>query len=145
MSLSFQETMSGTADTPDGRRHFHFTVTAASPTALALVGWAPLALAGTATFEGVVTDAPLLPGSMLEIGPPLHRFLRYQVHFRDAAGDVYRFFGQKTVYLTRLPRTMSTLEGRVYRNGDDLGAATLRFDFKDLVPFLGSFRLAAAA
>jgi len=112
---------------------------------LALFGWEPLRLEGTAYLEGVVPRAPLLPGSQLEIGLPLHRFLRYQVHFRDPDGNQYRFFGQKTVRFLHLPRTMTTLAGRLFRNGADLGAATLRFGLWDLPCFLGSFSLAPHA
>jgi hypothetical protein len=145
MSLRFQETMAGAVTTATGARALRFTAVAASSSALALLGWQPLSLAGTATLAGIVEDAPLLPGSQLEIGPPLHRSLRYQVHFRDATGNVYRFFGQKTLALLHLARTMTTLEGTVYKNGDEYGPATLRFKLGDLPRFLGSFRLAASA
>ncbi|HEY3354035.1 MAG TPA: hypothetical protein VGQ83_12355 [Polyangia bacterium] len=145
MALRFQETMAGTVATAEGPREFLFTATASCGSALALLGWAPLHLEGTATLEGVVDGATLLPGSQLEIGPPLHRFLRYQVHFRDPRGNVYRFFGQKTVFVLRLRRTMTTLVGRLYRNGADVGEATLRFALRDLPQLIGSFRFAAAA
>ena len=144
MRLHFDETMTGTVSTPDGARHFEFTGRADAPSPLAMVGWVPFKLEGTASLEGAAENAPLLPGSVLEIGLPLHRHLRYQVHFRDRAGNLYRFFGQKTVYLLALPRTMTTLEGTVFRNGAELGPATLRFDLKELPKFLLSFSLQAA-
>ena len=144
MPLRFEETMSGEVMTPDGERYFEFTVRAASGSLLALVGWAPLALEGTATLEGAAERAPLLRGSLLEIGLPLHRFLRYQVHFRSPEGDVYRFFGQKTVSLLRLPGSMTTLRGQLFKDGAELGPATLRFKLRDLPRFLGSFSTVAS-
>jgi hypothetical protein len=143
--LRFTETMAGTVETATGRRRFHFEVTAAGGSLLALLGWEPLRLEGTAFLAGVVPRAAVLPGSQLEIGLPLHRFLRYQVHFRDPDGNLYRFFGQKTVRLLRLPRTMTTLEGHLFKNGADYGAATLRFALRDLPRFLGSFALGSHA
>jgi hypothetical protein len=144
MRLHFDETMAGTVTTPGGPRRFEFTGRAAAGSPLAMLGWGSLTLTGTATLQGAVEDAPLLPGSNLEIGLPLHRHLRYQVHFRDGHGNQYRFFGQKTVYLLKLPRTMTTLEGTLFKNGAELGPATLRFDLKALPKFLASFSLQAA-
>jgi hypothetical protein len=141
MRLHFDETMSGEVrlkSPAELRRRFVFSGRAESDSALALVGWAPLALTGTATLEGVVENAPLLPESRVEIGLPLHRFLRYQVHFR-AGADIYRFFGQKTVEVLHLPRTMTTLDGALFKNGDEVGPATLLFDLKDLPHFVRSF------
>jgi hypothetical protein len=143
MRLHFDETMAGTVTTPDGERKFKFTVMAdASP--LAMLGWGKFQLEGTASLEGTVLDAPLLPGSVLEIGLPLHRYLKYQVHFRDPAGNLYRYFGQKTVFLLALPRTMTTLQGTLFKNGAELGPATLRFNLKELPKFLLSFSLQGA-
>jgi hypothetical protein len=143
MRLHFDETMSGSVSTPGGARRFEFTGRAdAGP--LAMLGWGRFRLEGTASLEGAVQGAPLLPGSVLEIGLPLHRYLKYQVHFRDPGGNLYRFFGQKTVFLLALPRTMTTLEGVVFKNGAELGPATLRFDLKELPKFLLSFSLQTA-
>ncbi len=145
MPLRFDETMSGEVAAREGSRHFEFTARAVSDSLLAIVGWRPLVLEGTATLEGAAERAELLPGSRLEIGLPLHRYLRYQVHFRGPAGDLYRFFGEKTVSPLRPLRTMTTLEGRLFRNGAEVGRATLRFKLRDLPAFLGSFRTSAAA
>jgi hypothetical protein len=144
MRLHFDETMVGTVTTPAGERRFRFTGKAGAGSPFALLGWGKLELEGTASLEGAVDDAPLLPGSNLEIGLPLHRYLRYQVHFRDGDGNLYRFFGQKTVFLLALPRTMTTLEGTLFKNGAELGSATLRFDLKELPRFLLSFSLQGA-
>lgn len=144
MRLCFDETMAGTVTTPVGERRFEFSAKAGAGSPLAMLGWGKLELEGTASLEGVVEDTPLLPGSNLEIGLPLHRYLRYQVHFRDRGGNLYRFFGQKTVFLLALPRTMTTLEGTLYKNGAELGPATLRFDLKELPKFLLSFSLQGA-
>ncbi len=144
MRLRFDETMAGTVTTPAGERRFEFTGKAGAGSALAMLGWGKFELQGTASLEGAVDDAPLLPGSNLEIGLPLHRHLRYQVHFRDRAGNLYRFFGQKTVFLLALPRTMTTLQGTLFQNGAELGPATLRFDLKELPKLLLSFSLQGA-
>ena len=140
MGLHFKETMAGTVRLPEGKKRFEFTVHANSDTVFAFGGWAPMDLTGTVTLEGVVTDAPVLEGSSLEIGIPLHDYLRYQVTFEDADGRRYRFFGQKTVRLLRLPKTMTTLHGHLFRDGTELGPATLLFDMKDLAPFLATWR-----
>ncbi len=140
MGLHFEETMSGTVRLPEGERRFSFSASADSDTAFAFGGRAPMRLSGTATLEGVVTDAPLLEGSSLDIGIPLHDYLRYQVTFEDAEGRRYRFFGQKTVRLLRLPQTMTTLHGQLFRDGAELGPATLTFDFEDLPRFLSTWR-----
>ena len=144
MRLHFDETMAGTVTTAGGPRRFSFTGRASSRSPSALVGWAPFKLEGTASLEGTVENAAILCGSQLEVGLPLHRYLRYQVHFRDGAGNLYRFFGQKTVYLLRFPRTMTTLAGILFRNGAEVGPATLRFSLKELPQFLRSFSLAPA-
>jgi hypothetical protein len=145
MGLHFQETMAGTVRMPEGERSFQFTANADSDSIFALGGWAPMRLTGTATLEGVVTDAPLQEGSSLEIGIPLHDYLRYQVTFEDAEGRRYRFFGQKTVRLRNLPQTMTTLHGHLFRDGAELGPATLTFDLKDLPSFLTTWRPWAAS
>ena len=140
MGLQFKETMSGTVRLPEGDTRFSFVVTARSDTVFAFGGWAPMDLTGTASLEGVVTDAPLLEGSSLEIGIPLHDYLRYQVTFEDGEGRRYRYFGQKTVRVWNLPKTMTTLHGHLFRDGSELGPATLRFDLKDLPSFLSTWR-----
>ncbi len=140
MGLHFIETMAGTVRMPEGDRRFAFTASADSPTVFAFGGWTPMTLSGTATLEGVVDDAPMLEGSSLEIGIPLHDYLRYQVTFEDGEGRRYRFFGQKTVSVWNLPKTMTTLHGHLFRDGSELGPATLRFDLKDLASFLATWR-----
>jgi len=140
MGLQFKETMAGFVNTPDGERQFAFTVLADSAALTNFGGWAPMSLTGTATLEGVVEDAEVLPGSYLEIGVPLHRYLRYQVSFLDGQGSVYHYFGQKTVRLLSLAKTMTTLEGRLFKDGEELGPGTLRFNLLDLPGFLASWR-----
>lgn len=142
MRVRFNETMAGTVKTPEGERKFSFSARASSDTVKAMTGWAPLALDGTASLGGVAEDTPLLPGSQLEIGLPLHRYLRYQVHFRSPDGNEYRFFGEKTVRLRRAAKTMTTLPGTLFKDGVEWGTGTLRFAFTDLPRFLASFRVA---
>ena len=140
MGLHFEETMAGVVTTPHSDRHFSFTINADSPTVFSLGGWAPLKLTGTANLESVVEDAALLPGSTLEIGIPFHRYLKYTVFFRDPEGRTYRFFGQKTVLLRNLAKTMTTLTGRLFKDGEEVGPAVLTFKLGDLGKFLASFR-----
>jgi hypothetical protein len=140
MGLHFKETMSGFVITPAGERQFAFTVNADSTALMNFGGWAPMTLTGTATLEGVVEDAEILSGSYLEIGVPLHRYLRYQVNFVDEQGSVYHYFGQKTARLLSLPKTMTTLEGRLFVDGEELGPGVLRFNLLDLPGFLASWR-----
>ncbi len=140
MGLHFKETMSGFVTTPEGERQFAFTVNADSAAWTNFGGWAPMTLTGTATLEGVVEDAEILSGSYLEIGVPLHRYLRYQVNFVDDLGSVYHYFGQKTVRYLSFPKTMTTLEGRLFQDGEELGPGTLHFSLLDLPGFLASMR-----
>jgi len=140
MPLQFDETMAGTVSTPDGPRAFSFTIRASSDAWVVFGGVEQMTLTGTASLEGVVDDAPLLDGSSLEIGIPLHDYLRYQVAFDGPDGARYRFVGQKTVRLLRLPSTMTTLHGQLFRDGVELGSGTLRFDLKTLPRFLSTWR-----
>ena len=144
MPVQFEETMAGTISTPEGPRAFSFRVQAASD-AWMVFGWVELmTLTGTASLQGVVTDAPLLRGSNLEIGIPFHDYLRYQVAFEGPDGERYRYVGQKTVRPWRLVSTMTTLRGQLFRDGVEVGAGTLRFDLKTLPRFLASWRFRPA-
>ncbi len=140
MGLRFRETMSGFVSTPEGERQLSFSVEADTPALTPFGGWAPMSLTGTVTLEGVVEEAELQPGSYLEIGLPLDRHLRYQVTFDDEAGRRYRFYGKKTVRFWDLPRSITTLEGDLFRDGEELGPGTLRFSLLDLPSFLASWR-----
>ncbi len=140
MGLHFEETMSGVVTTPEGERQFSFSVSADTRALLAFGGWAPMNLTGKADLEGVVEGAEVLPGSYLEIGVPLHRYLRYQVSFEDEDAHVYRYFGEKTVRLLNIPKTMTTLVGRLFKDGEEVGPATLRFSLLDLPGFMASWR-----
>ncbi|MCD6498040.1 MAG: hypothetical protein J7M25_07020 [Deltaproteobacteria bacterium] len=141
MALHFDETMIGTVEAPQGTKAFSFIISADSPSLSALGGWGAMTLTGVATIEGIVQDAPLLAGSSLEIGLPFHRYLKYQLAFRDNSGETWRFFGQKTPTFQHPFRSMTTLRGELFRNGRRLGAATVHFRFLDLPRFLASWRL----
>ncbi len=140
MGFHFNETMSGTVITPEGERQFSFDAIADTDALTVFAAWAPMTLTGTATLEGVAEAVPILEGSYLEIGIPLHRHLRYQVNFADGDGHQYRYYGQKTVSLLNIPKTMTTLEGRLYKDGQELGPGTLRFSLLELPRFLASWR-----
>jgi len=145
MALHFDETMTGQVETPQGTKAFSFTISADSPSLSALGGWRAMTLTGAANLEGLVQEAPLLAGSSLEIGLPFHRYLKYQVAFRDSDGDTWRFFGQKTQTLKHPFRSMTTLKGDLFCNGRRIGAATVHFRFLDLPRFLASWRLKPVA
>ncbi len=140
MPLRFRETMNGTVRSEEGPLAFHFTVTATSPTVRALGGWSPMRLTGTAEVAGHVRRAELLADSFLWIGVPFHRWLVYHVAFRDDKGSVWRFHGQKTVGVRKPLVGMTTLEGRLFRDGEEVGPATLHFRLRDLPRFLASWR-----
>jgi len=141
MTIQFSETMSGTAVVAGCPRGFSFTVTAAGPSFLGAWGRDALTLTGMASLEEVVQDAPLLPGSLLEIGLPFRRRLRYSVVFVDPAGHTYRFFGEKRIRYLLLPLTLRRLGGTLFVDGTALGPAELYFRYRTLPAFLASFRL----
>lgn len=132
--LRFAETMVGQM-AADGRIvPFEFEVECCAPE----VG-APLRLSGEVRFGD--RRAPVDPGiSRLEVGPPLRDYIRYTLGWTDAEGRRWRFFGQKTVRVLRLVTTMTTLTGTVFRDGEEVGAARLRFPLRTLPRFLASWR-----
>ena len=42
--------------------------------------------------------------------------------------------------MLNIPKTMTTLEGHLFKDGAELGPATLTFDLKDLASFLATWR-----
>lgn len=141
MPLHFRETMSGRVLTAEGPRRFSFTVDVSGPSFWGAWGRDTLELSGRAHLEGVVADAPLLPGSYLQIRLPFRRELVYAVAFRDAEGCTYRFFGVKDISYLLLPLTLRKLEGTLYRDGHPLGPGTLYFNYASLPGFLASWRI----
>ncbi len=140
MKLRFRESMYGTLRKETGRPlPFEFTV---NVEARRLKDWLlarPLMMTGEVTLEGHAVAAPL--EGTLRIGLPFDRRLEYAFTFRDRGGKLCRFYGEKKVYVTRFPSTMSTLKGQLFCDGVPLGEGILRFRWRDLPAFLGSFAL----
>ena len=138
MKLRFKEAMWG--KTEDGRR-FGFALTAEAPTLGAVALSERLSIEGEASLEGAAEASPL--SGTLRIGLPWRRVLEYDFSFRGADGATYRYSGQKRVRLLRFLRTMTTLVGTLYRDGEALGGATATFALRDLPALVRSVRLVA--
>ncbi len=95
-------------------------------------------LTGRVTMEGVVTDSPF--EGTLRIDPLLGRELVYDFTFRDAGG-LLRFLGRKSVRFLDPISSMTTLVGRVEKDGILLADVDSRFNLLELPSFLLSWRL----
>lgn len=139
----FTETMRGTWTPLDGsgRRTMWFRAEADATSALAYARRGTLEMVGKLHAEGLADEVPTR--GVLEI-QPLSRRIGYELEFKGDDGLSYRFVGQKNLKLTKLAESMTTLHGEVLASdGRRLGTARLHFDLRnDLVPFLGTFRLA---
>ncbi|MGM0578018.1 MAG: hypothetical protein ACQEXJ_19990 [Myxococcota bacterium] len=138
--LRFRETMAGAMRPVDGGapRRLSFTVSARARRLRHMVLGGPLRLEGTVTLEDDVTDAPA-HGTLI-IDPLRREHLIYEVMWRDADGRPHRFRGSKIRSLRAPVSSMTELHGRVYREGEVLGEATLAFDLSTLPAFLASMR-----
>lgn len=120
---------------------FAFTVRARGRRARHLLTGAPFELDGTITLtsaESPVDGAPC--HGTLRSAPFGERALTYELQWRDMEGRPCRFYGTKNLATLRVLRAMTLLEGTVYRHGEPLGMAKLRFDLHDIPSFLASFR-----
>jgi len=139
LRLRFRETMRGRLRTTGPRPAnlpFHFQVAVTAPSAKDWILGKPLPMEGTVFLKGFAKEAPL--AGTLRIGLPLSRTLDYSFSFQGN-GSLYRFFGQKIVYGRRFFSTMTTLRGRLFRDGELAGDAVLHFRWRDLPAFLWSF------
>jgi hypothetical protein len=92
---------------------------------------------GTVRIAGLIDEAPLHGTLLIE----LPRRIRYEFAFRDGTGRRLRFAGQKDLSIFHPFRTISRLPGEVLDEaGRVVGHAQLRFRWRTLPAFLGSFR-----
>jgi len=100
-----------------------------------------LKLSGKMHAEGLADEVPT--AGHMEV-QPLSRRIGYELEFRGDDGQLYRFVGEKTLRLTRLVFSMTTLPGDVLASdGRRVGTARLHFDLRnDILPFLTTFRRA---
>ncbi len=142
IGIRFEETMSGSlrlADgTPPAERAFSFTVEARGRRLSHLWSGAPLDLAGELDLAGSASRVSVR--GTLSVEPIGGRRLVYELFWRDAEGSPHRFFGKKDLTLRHPLASMTILRGTVYREGDVLGDATLKFELRDLPEFVGSMR-----
>ena len=95
-------------------------------------------LGGTAALEGVADAAPM--EGTLKIDPIFGRELVYDFAFR-VGGELFRFLGRKTIDFTRPVSSMTTLVGRIDRDGVAWADVDSRFRLPDLLGLLASFRV----
>jgi hypothetical protein len=133
----FAETMTGFVWMDGVRREMEFRVRAEAPDAREHLRTGRTDLLGTVHIEGLCEEAPL--HGTLHIDLP--RRIRYEFAFRDDGGRALRFVGQKDLSLLRPFQTISRLPGEVKDEaGRTVGYAQLRFRWRTLPAFLGSFR-----
>ena len=142
IGIRFEETMSGTLRVADGappaERPFSFTVEARGRRLSHLWSGAPLDLSGVVDLAGSVSRVSVR--GTLTVEPIGGRRLVYELFWRDGQRRPHRFFGKKDLTLRHPLASMTILRGTVYRAGDVLGDATLKFELRDLPEFLGSMR-----
>lgn len=95
-------------------------------------------ITGRVTMEGFVQDAPL--EGTLRIDPLFGRELVYDFTFRDNDSRL-RFLGKKSVRFLDPISSMTTLVGRVEKDGIALADVDSRFRLVELPSFLMSWRL----
>ncbi len=95
-------------------------------------------ISGRVTMDGFATDAPL--EGTLRIDPIFGRELVYDFTFHDNGG-LLRFLGKKSVRFLDPISSMTTLLGRIERDGIVLADVESRFNLLELPSFLLSWRL----
>lgn len=149
--IEFAETMAGTCvlEGEDGRAiAARFRVGAyAEPDVVGSLRdrGGTLRLAGRIDIEGLATAQPC--AGTLEVRPLRSRAtLVYDLDMRDDEGRPLHLHGEKHVRLGDALGGMTTLHTEVRRDdGEILARGVLRFDVRDLRPFLASFRVTDAA
>lgn len=144
MHLQFHETMQGRwspIDAPLDERAITFSLAVQSRAIHRFLRKREAEITGTVDAEGLATGAALrgtLGLDVLRTGT-----LPYDFRFLGNDGRRYRFMGQKTVLVTRLTDTMTTLPAAILdAEGREIGTSEVRFDLKDLPSFLWSWKLA---
>ena len=141
MTFRFDETMCGffRESKPTGRcGRFDFTCRARPDDLVQFLKDRTVRISGTATMEGVVDAAPM--EGTLRIDPILCQELVYDFAFR-AGESRYRYLGRKSVRFLDPVTSMTTLIGRVEKDGVTLGDVESHFNLLDLPAFLWSFSL----
>lgn len=95
-------------------------------------------LTGRVTMEGVVEDVPI-EGSLM-IDPLFGKELVYDFTFTKGKSR-FRFLGRKSVRFTDPVTSMTTLTGKLERDGVTMGDVDSRFNLLELPGFLWSFGL----
>lgn len=100
-----------------------------------------LTLEGTATVDGLATRKPC--HGTLAMHPRKRRgTLIYDLDFVGDDGAAFHLHGEKSVPLLSVLTGMTTLDTEIERaDGVPVARGTLRFDLRDLLPWLGTFRL----
>lgn len=137
MGLSFFETMRGDLRDGWGRTcpmDFEVRIAADPIGPLLATGEARLSgvahappFADRAALDGTFTLLPFTAGTMI-----------YKFHFNDIDGRRLDFIGRKSLRLSSLRKTMTTMAGELRRGDELLASGVLRFDMHDGVALLAS-------
>ncbi len=138
MRVSFVETMRGTLEDERGASTpVEFTLHVEAPSTRAFLLDGRCAARGVLKAPGFAPEAPCDGEVHITRVPPS---IGYRLHARGADGAMLTLAGTKQVALTRVLGTMTTLPVTLTDEHGALRArGVLRFDLKDLAPFLATF------
>lgn len=140
MSLLYTETLRGTyflVDTPDDVRTCEVSVHVNLPRPAGVIEHAEARMSGTATFDGLVEQAPI--AGTLRVRWIRPRRVSYEFTFTAADGRTLEFRGAKHPSLLRPLYTATTLWGTLHAGEQAVAMVSLHFDLRrDLVAFLQS-------
>jgi len=144
LGFRFDENMAGSyrlLREPEAERRFAFHYNVVSPGLWRTLRDGRAEATGYVEAEGLAERAEL--AGFIVIRPLVARVIRYEFHFCGDDGSRYRFAGEKTIRHLHPIRTWTTLPGALYDAEDKQIAHNLvRFDLKEVGPFLRSFKLA---
>jgi hypothetical protein len=140
VGVRFRETMQGQFIAHDGAAPASMVVHASvsAPSVRRLWLGEPMTLSGT-VYIAHRLEATQTSGSIIVDLRDCRRIV-YDLSWRDAEGRLGRFYGWKSLSITRLLRSWTELDGQVIEAGQLVGQARLRFDLSSLPQFLSSLR-----
>lgn len=142
MKIKFFEKMYGSYWEPKGKgRHGRFNFSCA----VEVPSLADFALNQTARIKGTVMLEKVACNSEMSgtliIDPVIRKELIYNFSFQGEDSSQYQFFGKKNIRFLDPIASMTTLNGKISKEGRHFADAELRFHLLELPAFLLSFRI----
>ena len=142
LGFMFEETMTGTftrTGKPDQGGALRVNLRARSEDVRKYWKDRLVAVEGTIDMEHLADDVPVT--GTIEISPFKKKIIRYELDFTGDDGRPYRYLGQKDIRFSDLVGTWTTCNGAIVdAKGEEIARGTVRFDLKDLAPFVASWR-----